>query len=207
MAKQSNSVNSNGDVKHGMVYSTPDIFTTSTGAKVRFIGLNQQRLETLQNAGKEPPVPKRRIPNDLGGEQVEDLTANELLTPEEVAAWKEYEEKTNFIRKKREENVLKYTFTSGFEVLDLDDAKLDEWKWEEENVWGNEVPGNRIDILLQYINTKVIGNNDDYVEIMAGIMERTGVPAHMLDELRDTFRGKVRENTASEVNAEQGTEG
>lgn len=199
MAKQSN----NGDVKNNMAYSTPDIFTTSTGAKLRFIGLNQQRLETLQNAGKEPSVPKRKIPNDIGGEQIEDLSADDLQTPEEQLLWKEYEEKINLIRKKREENVLKYTFTSGFEVIDLDDEKLNEWKWEEENVWGNEVPGNRIDILLQYINTKVIGNNDDYVEIMAGIMERTGVPAHMLDELRDTFRGRVREDTTPETAEEK----
>lgn len=195
MAKQSN----NGHDKNGSDYVTPDVYTTSTGEKVRFIGLNQQRLETLRNAGKIPPVPQRVMVTDFGGEQKEDLTADDLQNDEEKALWKEYIEKKTAVERKRDENVMKYTFTSGFEVLDLTDEKLDEWKQEEEEVWNNEVPGNRVDMLLQYINARVIGNNQDYAEVMAGIMERTGVPAEMLDELRNSFRNQVRRDTTPET--------
>lgn len=205
MAKQ---VNTNGHNKPDSLYSTPDVFTTSTGMQVRFIGLNQQRLETLRNAGKMPEVPVREIKNDLGAApQKEKLSENDLMNDEEKEIWAEYKEKVAAVERRRDENVMKYTFTSGFQVLDLTDDKLDEWKQEEEEVWGNEVPGNRVDILLQYINTRVIGNNDDYAEIMAGIMERTGVPADMLDELRSSFRNQVRRSPAGEVAEESSTEG
>lgn len=204
MAKQ---VNSNGYNKPDSFYSTPDVFTTSTGVKVRFIGLNQQRLETLRNAGTIPPVPQRVMVTAFGAEQKENLSENDLVNEEEKAAWAEYAEGKAAVERKRDENVMKYTFTSGFEVLELTDEKLIEWKQEEEEVWGNAVPGNRIDVLLQYINTRVIGNNDDYAEIMAGIMERTGVPADMLDELRMSFRNQVRRSATPEVVEESSTEG
>lgn len=204
MAKQ---VSSNGHNKPDSFYSTPDIFTTSTGEKVRFIGLNQQRLEVLRNAGKLPPVPQRVMITDFGGEQKEDLTENDLQNDEEKILWQEYIEKKKAVENKRDENVMKYTFTSGFEVLDLTDEKLNEWKQEEEEVWGNEVPGNRVDILLQYINTRIIGNNNDYAEVMAGIMERTGVPPEMLDELRESFRHQVRRNPDPEAVAEPVAQG
>jgi hypothetical protein len=199
VAKQ---INSNGHNKPDSFYSTPDIFTTSTGVQVRFIGLNQQRLELLRNAGKLPDVPTREIPNDLGAPQREKLSADDLVTDEEKAAWAEYEEKKSAVERRRDENVMKYTFTAGFEVLDLTEEKLEKWKLNEEEDWGIEIPTGDSNVLLQYINAKVIGNNDDYAEIMAGIMERTGVPADMLDELRNSFRNQVRRSTPAEVNEE-----
>lgn len=201
MAKQSNSSHSKSEYDNP--YSTPDVFTTSTGAKVRLIGLNQQRVETLRNAGKMPPKPFRVMVTDFGGEQKEELSESDLQTDEEKEQWRKYKEDMAEIERKRDLNVMRYTFTSGFEVIDLTDEKIEEWKWEEENVWENEVPDNKIDTLLGYINSKVIGNNDDYAEIMAGIMERSGVPADALDELRDSFRSQVRRNSTSESNEER----
>lgn len=196
----------NGKNKDESQYTTPDVFTTSLGVKVRFIGLNQQRMETLRNAGTMPSVPYREMMTDFGAAQKEPLTADDLQTVEEEEQWREYVEKRDAIEKKRDENVMKYTFTSGFEILGVTDEQIDEWK-EEQAVWGLEVPDNKIDVKFQYINTYVIGNNDDFAEIMAGIMERTGVPGERLDELRSTFRNQVRRDTPREVDEDGGVEG
>lgn len=198
--------NGNGQEKENF-YSTPEFFTTSLGVQIRFIGLNQQRLETLRNAGTLPDVPYREYETDFGGKQREQLDGVTFLNDEERKQWDAYVAKKDKVELQRDTNVLKYTFTSGFEILGYSEDSLDEWKREQEEVWGLEVPGNRIDIKFQYINSEVIGNNEDFAEIMAGIMERTGVPADRLDELRDTFRNQVRRNTALQTLTTEGTEG
>ena len=136
MAKQ---INSNGHNKPDSFYSTPDTFVTSKGVEVRFIGLNQQRLESLRNAGTMPEVPTREIKNDLGmASQREKLSENDLMNDEEKALWAEYVEKRTAVERRRDENVMKYTFTAGFEVLGLNDEKLDDSTPAERAISPNE---------------------------------------------------------------------
>lgn len=197
MVKQSNNGHVNGVNGHN--YSTPDIYTTSKGKKVKLIGLNPARLEKLQNAGTMPPVPFRLMETELGESQREELTADSLLTDQERKEWKEYIEKRNAIEARRSENVMKYVFHDG---ISIDDEILEEWKTEQEEVWGLEVPNNRIDLKVDFINAEIIGNSEDLGEIMAGVMERTGVSAEALDEVRATFRSDLRRSAAGETAAE-----
>lgn len=197
MVRQPNTGHVNGVNGHN--YSTPDIYITSKGKKVRLIGLNPARLEKLQNAGNMPPVPFRLLETDFGESQKEELTADSLMNDEERKQWQEYIEKRNAIETKRSENVMKYVFHDG---IAIDDEIIDEWKVEQEEVWGLEVPNNRIDLKVDYINAEIIGNSEDLGEIMAGVMERTGVSAEALDEVRATFRSDLRRNTAGETASE-----
>lgn len=177
-------------------YSTPDILTTSKGAKVRLIGLNPARLERLQSAGKMPDVPYREIPNDLGGPpQKENLSANDLLNDEERKQWADYLIACQAVEDKRNTNVMKYIFTDGFEI---DDSEIGEWEQEEVEEYGLEISDSRIQKRMDFINAKVLGTAADLGDIMAGVLERTGLPANMLDEVRDSFRGTVRQNTLTE---------
>lgn len=180
-------------------YTIPDMITTSKGAKVHLIGLNPARLERLQKAGKVPSKPFRMIPNDLGEAQKEELSEKDLQNDEERTQWNEYQEKLNFIDQKRNENVMKYVFTDGFSV---DDSDIEEWKRLEEEEYGLEVSESPLQLRMDFINAKVIGNADDLGNIMAGVMERTGVPADMLDEVRNSFRGTVRQSSAPETTPE-----
>jgi hypothetical protein len=198
VAKQSN----NGHDKNNG-YETPDVYMTSKGAKVTFVGLNPVRLEKIQNAGKLPPVPTRSMETAFGEEQKEELTADSLQNDEEKKQWAEYVKERDAILNKRNENVLKYVFFDGIKI---DDSTIDEWKAEQEEVWGIEVPNNRVDLKVDYINSEVIGNPEDLGNIMAGVMERTGVPAEMLDELRASFRGTLRRDIAREAATESGAE-
>lgn len=176
-------------------YSTPDILITSKGAKVKLIGLNPARLERLQTAGDMPPVPYREIPNDLGAPQKESLSANDLQNDEERAQWAEYLAKRQEVEVKRNQNVMKYIFTEGF---DVDMSDIDEWAKEEVEEYGLTVSENRIQRRMDYINAKVLGTAADLGNIMAGVLERTGLPADMLDEVRDSFRGNVRQQALTE---------
>lgn len=180
-------------------YSVPDVITTSKGTKVRLIGLNPARLERLQTAGKMPDVPYREIPNDLGITQKESLSADDLQNDEERAKWAAYLEERSLIENKRNENVMKYIFNDGF---DVDVSEIDEWAREEVEEYGLEVSENRIQKRMDFINAKVLGTAADLGDIMAGVLERTGLPADMLDEVRNSFRGNIRKNVLTEVDAE-----
>lgn len=181
-------------------YSTPDVITTSKGARVRLIGLNPARLERLQSAGKEPDVPYREIPNDLGGPpQKEKLSATDLQNDEEREAWANYQKELQAVEDKRNTNVMKYIFTDGFEV---DDSQIEEWEKEEVEEYGLEISSSRIQKRMDFINAKVLGTAIDLGNIMAGVLERTGLPADMLDEVRNSFRGNVRQSTLTEANPE-----
>lgn len=200
MAKQSNNGhNGDGDSR----YSMPDEFITSKGATIRFIGLNPARMDKLQNAGTMPPKPFRLIENDLGDPQREELSENDLQNDQERAEWADYKAKVAAVEQKRNENVMKYVFNEGFAV---DDSEIDAWKQEEEEEYGVELPTSRLQLRVDFINAKVIGNTDDLANIMAGVLERTGVPPEMLEEVRDSFRNTVRQGTTPEVTSKQGTE-
>lgn len=180
-------------------YSTPDVLTTSKGAKVRLIGLNPARLDRLQSAGIMPPVPYREIPNDLGSPQKENLSANDLQSDEEREQWAKYLEECQEVENKRNENVMKYIFTDGFEV---DDSQIEEWEKEEVEEYGLEISPKRIQRRMDFINAKVLGTAMDLGNIMAGVLERTGLPADMLDDVRNSFRGNIRKNTLTEADPE-----
>lgn len=191
--------NSNGYHEEENNYIFPNPLITSKGAKVRLIGLNPGRLQKLQTAGKMPEKPFRLIENDLGDPQKELLSANDLQNDEERQKWAEYQEKLAEVENKRNENVMKYVFNDGIEV---DTSDIEEWKRQEEEEWGLEVASSPVQLRLDYINARIIGNADDLGNIMAGVMERTGVPADMLDEVKNSFRGTVRQSTAPEATPE-----
>lgn len=206
MAQQLNGNGHVGGVNGGdeNIYTVPEILTTSKGAKVRLIGLNPARLEKLQSAGKMPAKPYREIPNDLGDPQKEFLSEKDLQNDEERALWAEYQEQVAVIERKRNENVMKYVFNDGFAV---DESDIEIWKQQEEEEWGLELPASPIQLKMDYINARVVGNAEDLGNIMAGVLERTGVPAEMLDEVRDSFRGTVRQSATPETTPESESEG
>lgn len=181
-------------------YTVPDVITTSKGAKVRLIGLNPARLERLQKAGKEPDKPFREIENDLGSSQKEYLSEKDLQDDNERARWQEYQEKLQALEDKRNEGVMKYIFSDGF---DVDDSEVAEWAKEEVEEYGLEVSESRLQRRVDFINARVIGTASDLGDIMAGVLERTGLPADKLDEVRDSFRGNIRQNTPQEIATER----
>ena len=174
-----------------------DFYTTAKGVKIRFIGVNPSLIDKLQSAGNLPDVPVREIGvPELGETQKEPLKADDLQDDEETQRWAEYVEKRDAILQRRNENVAKAIFFHGIEI---DDSTLDEWKIEQEEIWGLEVPTNRVDLKVDYINSEIIGNAEDITNIIAGVMYKTGVPKEQLDEMRATFRSTLRRDPDAET--------
>lgn len=174
-----------------------DFYTTAKGAKVRFIGVNPTLIDKLNSAGKMPDIPFREVGiPELGEVQKEPLSEDDLQNDEEKAAWAEYVQKRDAILQRRNDNFLKAVFFHG---VDVDDSTLDDWKQEQEEVWGLEVPTNRVDLKVDYINSEIIGNAEDLGNVIAGVLGKSGVPKDQLEEMRATFRGALRGDTSGEA--------
>lgn len=185
-------------------YNPEDYYVTAKGIKVRFIGVNPTLIDKLNNAGTLPDVPTREIGvPELGDVQKEPLSADDLQNEEERNLWKEYVTKRDAVLQKRNDNFLKAVFFHGIEI---DDSTLDEWKIEQEEVWGLEVPNNRVDLKVDYINSEIIGNAEDLGNIIAGVLGKAGVPKDQLEEMRATFRGAIRGDTSVETGEESAQE-
>jgi len=174
-----------------------DFYTTAKNRQVKFIGVNPTLIDKLQNAGTMPEVPYREVGvPELNDMQKEFLSADDLQTDEEKEQWAEYVQKRNSLTEKRSANVAKAILFHG---VDIDDSDIDIWKQEQEEIWGLEVPNNRIDLKVDYINSEIIGNADDIANIMAGVMQKSGVPKEALEEMRATFRGTLRGDSDTEA--------
>lgn len=177
-------------------YSPEDFYTTAKGARVRFIGVNPTLIDRLNSAGKMPEIPQKEVGvPELGEVQKEPLSPDSIETEEEQKAWDEYTEKRDAVLQKRNDNFLKAIFFHG---LDIDDFTLDEWKTEQEEVWGLDVPSNRVDLKVDYINSEIVGNAEDLGNIIAGVLGKAGVPKNQLEEMRATFRGALGGETTDE---------
>jgi hypothetical protein len=176
------------------------VITTSKGVKLTLLGISPLLIAKLQGTGVLPPVPTRKYKLDFPGPDGEDqyqedeLTEEDLQDDEEKARWKEYSDKRNEILTKRNDGFLKAIFAKGVEV---DLSQLDVWK-ETMEYLELEVPDKPLAQKVEYIQTEAIGNTEDMVEIITGVLGQSGIPEEDLAEVRGMFRDSLRPETAGE---------
>lgn len=186
---------------NGEVISTGKTIFTSKGVALDLVGISPLLIAKLQNAGELPPVPTRKVLLDFGdGEdensfQTEELSEDDLQTPEEEAAWKAYETKRDAVLSKRNEGFLKAIFAKG---VNVDLSRLDNWK-SDMAYFELEVPDHPLALKVEYVQTEAIGNTDDMVEIITGVLGESGIPEEDLADIRASFRDSIRRNTPGET--------
>lgn len=188
---------------HGEVIDTGRLLVTSKGVALQLVGVSPLLIAKLQSAGELPPVPTRKLALDFGidgeeGEgnyQLEELDGKDFLDEEEEKAWKEYVEKRDAVLAKRNDNFLKAVFAKGV-VVDL--SRIDLWK-EEQAFFDLPVPEHPLALKVEYIQTEALGNTQDMVDVITGVLGESGVPEEDLAEVRAMFQRSVRRPTAGET--------
>lgn len=183
---------------------------TSTGVELHLVGVSPLLISKLQSIGILPEVPTRKMMLDFDMEegatpayQEEPLTEKDLIDDEEKKAWADYVVRRDAIMEKRNDSFIKAVFAKGVKV---DMSRLEPWKMEME-YFGLEVPTNPIDLKVQYIQTEAIGNAQDMINIITGVLSLTGVQEEDLAEVRGMFQGAVRRPTAGEPDDAEGQVG
>jgi hypothetical protein len=177
----------NGNGRHG-----PVRFVTSKGAELQLSGISPLLIAKLQSVGELPDIPTRKLRLELDGLedtfQEEELSEEDLQTKEEEAAWKEYVQKRDEVLAKRNNGFMKAVFAKGVKV---DLSHMDTWK-EEQEFFGLEVPAHETDQKIEYIQTELIGNSEDLVGIITGVLGESGIPEEELASVRAMFQRAVR---------------
>lgn len=182
-------------------HETEDYYTTSTGATVKFLGVSPTFIDKLQNAGTLPEIPVRKYMTEFGEEQTEPMTEEEPKSPEEQAEWDAYVEKRDAILDRRNQNFIRAIFAKGVEV---DESHVEEWKQEQEEIWGLEVPTNKVDLKVEYIQNELVGNAEDIINIITGVLGKTGIPEEAMTEVREMFRSSLRRGAVAEAETAEG---
>lgn len=176
---------------------------TSKGVALDLIGISPLLIAKLQNAGELPEVPKRKVSLDfaMDGEegendfQEEELSEDDLQDEDERKRWDAYVAKRDAVLTKRNEGFLKAIFAKGVSV---DMTRLEDWKMDME-YFELEVPDHPLALKVEYIQTEAIGNTEDMVEVITGVLGESGIPEEDLAEIRASFRDSIRRNTAGET--------
>lgn len=169
---------------------------TSTGAKVETVSVSPMLIQKTQTQGTPPAVPYRENATAFGEAEKEELTKDDLRNDEEKARWKEYIFAMDALNTKRNEDLLRVIFAKGVKV---DEAKMEEWKREQVEDWGFDVPSNKIDLKVEYVQTDLIGGPEDMVNIMLDVMGKSGIPEKELENVRTMFRSSIRRDASSET--------
>lgn len=189
--------------RNGEVINHGKTIFTSKGVALDLVGISPLLIAKLQNAGVLPDVPKRKVMLDFdvdeetgeGTFQEEELSEDDLQTPEEEAAWKKYVQERDAVLAKRNEGFLKAIFAKG---VNVDLTRLEDWR-ADMAYFELEVPEHPLALKVEYVQTEAIGNTDDMVEIITGVLGESGIPEEELAEIRASFRDSIRRNTAGET--------
>lgn len=171
-------------------------YTTATGIEIGFRAVSKEMLMRFSAANPQPAPPTYSITTATGiVEQIpldeKSLTEKpEQFTPEQHAEWRAYAEKqAAFI-----ERFIKFFCLRGIAV----NAQMDEWIAEQEYL-GIPIPENKIEARYSWIVSDVLTTAEDFQAVILGVMESSGVPADLREQVGASFRGEVQRNPDSGI--------
>lgn len=177
----------------------PRVIYTSKGDKLVLNGISPLLISKLQSVGELPPVPTRQVKLDLEGMeptfQEEFLSEDDLQTKEEEVVWAKYVEERDAVLTKRNTGFLKAVFAKGVTV---DLSNLEAWKSEQE-YFGLKIPEHPLDLKVEYLQTELVTNADDMLDIITGVLAESGIPEEELASVRSMFRGSIRRRAPAQI--------
>lgn len=191
-----------------------ETFVNSEGKEFKVAGFPYLMLSKLRKQAekdfkdKHGYIPKSvtyEIP--LGSGEKETLEYDdksiENATPELQAQYKRY-------KKDSEEIDMQY----GFKMLDIAKScivlgETDETEFIEKlTAFGIELPTNKFEKLILYADMEIIKTQEDPGELLTAAMKASNVgDEEAIKSIRDSFRGKVEENTPGSPEAKEGSLG
>jgi len=174
----------------------PKSFLTSTGITIKVHGIPQMLLDKIQSSVDRPEPPKYKIVTASGEEIWEPHTLDTLETDEDKKIYNDYLKQLAAVDAIVNERMFRVIAMKGVEVEMPDDNA-----WVEmQKFLGVRIPDDPLELKYLYVQTEVIGNTDDIMEITELVMQETGVSEEALAEARKSFPGGVQKKPKSPGN-------
>lgn len=171
-----------------------DKFVTSRGIEVEFRPVPKELMMRFNAANPQPKPPTYTVTSTVTGTtqniEIDEQSIrekSEQFTPEQHAAWNEYAAKQG----EWVERFIKFFCIRGLTVR----AAMDDWL-EEQKFLNIPISENKSERKFEWITSEVLETADDYKAVVLGVIEASGVPADLLQQVSDSFRGDVQRSAA-----------
>lgn len=169
--------------------------TTVSGRSVELRPVSGQMLAEIQvttrrkaiDRGDKLSPPTYKTKTVAGDEEIFPHDETTLETDEDREAWDEYQSALNALEEEIASRSNAYIISEGVVIGDIPQD------WFEKREWlGLDVPENRMDQRLLYIETEVLTTAEDIIRAISGIMHLTARGSKEMEdrlaELDDLFR-------------------
>lgn len=171
-------------------------YTTTRGVEVEFLPI-PLLLEKLQSQHPQPQPPTYTVKTATGNVEVHPHDETTLETDADRQAWQEYLQQAAAAKRKLDLALMRLIMLRGIKVLT---EPAPDWAEEQEFI-GIEVPTDPRQRRMHWLETEVFANQTDYMAIVTGVMEASGVPEEVIQDAEATFRGPVEQDSAARVAA------
>lgn len=166
-------------------------FTTSRGVEVSFLSI-APLLEKVRASHPIPEPPTYEVKTAAGPVERHAHDETTLETDADKAAWAAYVKERDAAQDGYNRAVMRTVLLRG---LTYTMPEGDAWVKEQEFI-GIAVPTDPLARRLHWLETEALGSVDDYIHLMTGVMEASGVSQEVLTQVEGTFRGNVERNAA-----------
>ena len=177
-------------------------FTTAAGREIGIqpvppLLIEEVRLRAQQTV-EVPPKPTYQVELPDGSMMTYEHDEQSLTTDEEKAAWKTYQAALTRQSQVAATKVMELFMAKGT-ILEM---SVGEWR-ELQEYFGVQVPENPIAAKIHFLRTELLTTTDDINNLMASIMEASGIDRTVLEAAQNSFRRNLRQ----EQNAISGASG
>ncbi len=176
-------------------------FTTAAGREIGIqpvppLLIEEVRLRAQQTV-EVPPKPTYQVELPDGSMMTYEHDEQSVTTEEEKAAWKVYQAALTRQSQVAATKVMELFMAKGTTV-----DVAGEWR-ELQEYFEIKLPDNPIALKIHFLRTELLTTTDDINNLMASIMEASGIDRTVLEAAQNSFRRNLRQ----EQNAISGTGG
>jgi len=180
-----------------------DIFhTTRNGYKLKIKSIPPHLMDKASKSIEWPEIPMYETETAGGEIEYHPHDETTLETPEDKKAWADYQTALEKAQDDENERMMKVILLKGIDI-ELKGKKFEDWK-EEQEYLGIELPTSKPALKVHYIETEILGDNEDIIEIMSKVIEASGVSPEVVQDAKESFRLAVSGNTLKELEVETG---
>lgn len=166
-------------------------FTTSRGIEIEFLPI-PTLLEKLQAQHRMPAPPTYEIKAATGAVERHPHDETTLETDADKAAWADYQTRLKEATASYNLALMRLIMLRGIKV---DVPEPNGWVHEQEYI-GITVPTDPLERRMHWLETEALANEADYMAVVSGVMEASGVPEEVVAQAQATFRGEVERKGA-----------
>ncbi len=165
------------------------IYQAQNGKTLPLKLISPMLMDKVRSSVSIPEPPMYEAETAAGNIERHPHDEESLQTDEDREAWEAYKIAKAEATGEQIERIVSLLFTRG---VDWDQVPLSDGEWrEDQEAFDIEIPTDRRELYRHYIMTEIISSGEELNDLVATLMEQTGIPKEVMTSVRESFRGEV----------------